>query len=195
MKSLAFVIVAAVALVSCSKPQAKELPKPAAEKPEGLSLTHWTARTELFMEYPALVAGVGGRFAVHFTRLDNFRPLKAGKVDVRLDGPGGAESFSTPGPSRPGIFGVDVKPTKPGTYTMTIQVQSADLNDSHEVGEVTVYADEAGAANHPTAKQKEETIAFLKEQQWALDFATEPVSERTERGRADRDAGPHDRPL
>lgn len=180
MKSLALVIVAAV-LTSCGKPEAKEPPKQAAAKPEGLSLTHWTAKTELFMEYPALVAGADGRFAVHFTRLDNFRPMKSGKVDVHLDGPGGTETFSTPGPSRPGIFGVDVKPSKPGTYTMTIQVQSPDINDSHEVGEVTVYADEASAATHPTAKQMEETIAFLKEQQWALDFGTELVSERTER--------------
>jgi cobalt-zinc-cadmium efflux system membrane fusion protein len=179
------VIVAAMVLASCSKEQVKEQPKQATEKPEGLSVTHWTARTELFMEYPPLVAGVGGRFAVHLTRLDNFRPIKAGKVDVRLAGPGGTEIFSTPGPSRPGIFGVDVKPSKPGTYTATIQVQSADLDDSHDVGAVTVYADEASASNHPAAKQKEETIAFLKEQQWALDFATEPVSERTERSSFD----------
>ena len=135
MKSVLIVIVAAMGLASCGKQQAKEQPKPVAEKPEGLSVSHWTARTELFMEYPALVAGVGGRFAVHFTRLDNFRPMKAGKVDVRLDGPGGTETFSSPGPSRPGIFGVDVKPSKPGTYNMTVQVQSADLNDSHELGE------------------------------------------------------------
>ena len=59
------------------------------------------------------------------------------------------------------------------------------MNDLHELGAVTVYPDEASAANHPTAKQKEETIAFLKEQQWALDFATEPVGERTERSSFD----------
>jgi RND family efflux transporter MFP subunit len=184
MKSVLIVIIAAMGLTSCGKQQANE-PKPVAEKPEGLSVTHWTARTELFMEYPVLVVGVGGRFAVHFTRLDNFRPLNAGKVDVRLDGPGGAETFSSSGPSRPGIFGVDVKPSKPGTYTMTVFVQSADLNDSHEIGAVTVYPDEASAANHPAAKPKEETIAFLKEQQWALDFATESVGERTERSSFD----------
>ena len=48
------------------------------------------------MEYPVLVAGEGGRFAVHFTRLDNFRPMKTGKVEVRLEGPGGTETFSSP---------------------------------------------------------------------------------------------------
>src|SRR6185295_9302591 len=107
------------------------------------------------------------------------------KVDVRLDGSGVTETFSSSGPSRPGVFGVDVKPSKPGTYTITVQVQSADLNDSHDLGSVTVYPDEASAANHAAAKPKEETIAFLKEQQWALDFATEPVGERTERSSFD----------
>jgi RND family efflux transporter MFP subunit len=167
-------------LVCCRKPGPKDAPQ-AAEKPEGLSVTHWTARTELFMEYPVLIAGETGRFAVHLTRLDNFRPMKAGRVNVRLARPDGVQTFSTPGSSRPGIFGVDVKPAKSGAYTMTVEIHSADLNDSHELGSVTVYADEATAARHPVQKQQEETIAFLKEQQWSLDFATETVSEMTER--------------
>ena len=124
MKRFGIVMVAAIGLASCGKQESKEAPKHAAEKPEGLSVTHWTARSELFMEYPVLVAGVGGRFAVHLTPLDNFKPMKAGKVDVRLDGPAGTETFSTPGPSRPGIFGVDVKP-KARTYTMTVEVHAA----------------------------------------------------------------------
>ena len=150
-------------------------------KPEGLSVSHWTGNTELFMEYPALVAGHAARFAVHFTRLDNFKPMKAGKVEVRLEGPGGAESFSSPAPSRPGIFGVDVKPAQVGEYRMIVSVDSAELKDSHDIGTVTVYPDEASAAKHPAAKLQEETIAFLKEQQWSLDFATELSAERSER--------------
>jgi len=185
MKSIVIVIIATVSLASCWKQAAREEQKPVAEKLEGLSVTRWSTRTELFMEYPVLVAGVGGRFALHFTRLDNFRPMKTGKVNVRLDGPGGTEVFSSPGPSRPGIFGVDVKPSKPGTYTMTVQVQAADLDDSHEIGALTVYPDEGSAAKHPVETPREETIAFLKEQQWALDFATEPVGERTERSSFD----------
>src|SRR5881227_3655884 len=116
-----------------------ESKKPAAEKPEGSSVTDWTERTELFMEYPALVAGSTGRFAVHFTRLDNFKPVKEGSVEVQLDGEGGIQRFSTPGPSHPGIFGVDVKPAKAGSYTMTVELRTRDLNDKHSLGRVTVY--------------------------------------------------------
>ena len=33
-----------------------------------LDVTHWTDKTELFMEYPPLVAGQTALFAVHLTR-------------------------------------------------------------------------------------------------------------------------------
>jgi RND family efflux transporter MFP subunit len=180
VKKVFMTCAAAVLLFSCNKPAAKD-PPASAEKPEGLSVTHWTDRTELFMEYPVLIAGETGRFAVHFTRLGSFKPMKSGKVEVGLEGPGGAETFSTPAPSRPGIFGVDVRPSKPGEYRMIVRVNARDLNDSHDLGMVTVYGDPASAAKHPAAKQQEETTAFLKEQQWSLDFATEVVAERTER--------------
>jgi len=180
VRNALIVCAAAVALCSCNREQAKTAPE-AAEKPEGLSVSHWTGSTELFMEYPALVAGQGARFAVHFTRLDNFKPMKAGRVEVRLEGTGGSEAFSSPAPSRPGIFGVDVKPGRAGDYHMTVSVDSPDLKDSHDLGTVTVFADEGAAAKHPKPKQQEETIAFLKEQQWSLDFATEVSAERSER--------------
>jgi hypothetical protein len=133
------------------------------------------------MEYPALVAGQSARFAVHFTRLDNFKPMASGQIDIHLQGPGGNQRFSTNGPSRPGIFGVDVKPAVAGSYSMTVQLRAKDLNDSHQVGSVTVYADEASASRHPVEKKQEETIAFVKEQQWTLDFATEVAADRAER--------------
>ena len=37
---------------------------PKAE-PVALNVTHWTEKTELYMEYPPLVAGQSARFAVH----------------------------------------------------------------------------------------------------------------------------------
>ena len=53
------------ALVLCSCRRAEEAPQTAsAEQPERLSVSHWTERTELFMEHPVLIAGEGGRFAV-----------------------------------------------------------------------------------------------------------------------------------
>src|SRR5215217_1579775 len=169
-------------LAGCSRPAPEAAAKQAGpEEPEGFAVTRWGARTELFMEYPALIAGKAGRFAVHFTRLENFKPLRSGKVEVRLASAEGVQRFSADAPSRPGIFGVDVKPAKAGNYTMIVELRSGEANDSHEIGEVTVYADLAAAMKHPVEEQKEETIAFLKEQQWSLDFASEPVAEQAAR--------------
>lgn len=178
-KNLLLISLVLAFLSSCKK--APE-PAPIAEKPDGLSISHWTDRTELFMEYPPMVAGEKGRFAVHFTRLDTFRPMKDGKVEIRLEGPNGTDSFTSQGPSRPGIFGVDVKPVKAGDYRMKVLLTSSEHDDTHDLGTVSVYSDVEGASKHPATKLQEETIAFLKEQQWSLDFATELVTERTARG-------------
>jgi membrane fusion protein, heavy metal efflux system len=143
-----------------------------AEGPEPLSVTRWTSKTELFAEYPPLEAGKTSRFAVHLTRLDNFQALKAGRVTIELAG----ESFRADGPSRPGIFGVDVKPAKTGVFPMTLRFSGEGIEDRHEFGNVTIA--ELGKSVSEEEKAGEELIPFLKEQQWVMDFATTEVSER-----------------
>lgn len=154
-----------------------EQPAASADGPEPLSVTQWTGRTELFAEYPPLVAGQTSRFAIHLTRLDTFKALTAGRVEVRLTGGGGPdEVFMTAAPSRPGIFGVDVKPARAGARDMIIALELTDLDDQHRVSGVTVHLDQAAADNKAGSEEAApEGISFLKEQQWALDFGTAVV--------------------
>ena len=143
------------------------------------SATRWTAKTELFLEFPPLVAGAVSRFSVHLTDLESFKPLMAGRVVVELrPSDGGTESFSVEAPSRPGIFGLDVKPAKSGVRTLIIRLESPTLNDVHEVGTVEVYSDHQ-AASRSDEGEAIEAISFLKEQQWTLDFATGVAGEYT----------------
>ena len=51
---------------------------PKADAPS-LNVTNWTEKTELYMEYPPLVAGRTALFAVHLTTLADFQPLAAGR--------------------------------------------------------------------------------------------------------------------
>jgi len=154
-------------------------PARTAAEPTTIAVTRWSGKTELFMEHPPLVAGQDARFAVHFTDLSNFKPLTAGRVTVELRAAGGrSETFETNGPSSPGIFGVTVKPNAAGTFSMTVQLDSPTLKDTHELGEVQVYADAQAAAKAKHAEPGE-VIKFLKEQQWTLDFATVAVGERS----------------
>ena len=157
--------------------------KPAATEQaelEPLTVTQWTGRSELFTEYAPLVVGQTSRFAIHLTDLSNFKAVTSGQVEVRLEGDGGApEVFRVDAPSRPGIFGVDVKPARAGKRQMVIALKSAPLTDTHRVPDVTVYADQLAARKAVAAAPQEgEGISFLKEQQWALDFGTVVAEER-----------------
>lgn len=151
-----------------------------AQEPEGHPevATNWTTRTELFVEYPPLVAGETSRFAIHFTRLDNFKAVTKGAAEVRLEQEGAApQSFRVEAPSRPGIFGVDVKPARTGEVRLSISYSGEGLNDKHDLGLVPVAANKA-AAIHEHEDDGTERIAFLKEQQWTLDFATAVIEDK-----------------
>ena len=151
---------------------------PPEEEADPLSVTRWTERTELFAEYPVLVAGRTSRFAVHLTRLDTFKALADGTVEIRLEGGGGPpQTFRVDAPSRPGIFGVDVTPTTTGARELVIALRSRDVTDEHRVGRVEVYPDAEAARAATPAEDGAAGISFLKEQQWSLDFGTAVVGE------------------
>ncbi len=172
-----FILLLVIFAVGCQKqePVAQKATEP---EPHPESYTNWTTKTELFAEYPPLVVGRISRFAVHFTRLDTFKPVARGKVEIRLaSADGKVESFSTDGPSRPGIFGVDVKPAAAGQFRLSVHLTSDGLSDVHEFGEIESSATTA-AAVHEHGAETEEKIAFLKEQQWTLDFGTAIIEDR-----------------
>lgn len=164
-----------IAMNGCGRNSAPAAEVP-DEGPEPLSVTRWTDKTELFAEYPSLVVGQTSRFAIHLTTLDSFKAVTDGTMEVLLrSADGQVESFSARGPSRPGIFGVDVKPARAGKRDLVIAWRSSAISDTHDVGSVDVFADAAAAAAAAPAVTAGEAISFLKEQQWTLDFATAVV--------------------
>src|SRR5207244_2786252 len=121
--------------------------EPAETGPPTLNVTHWTDRSELYMEYPPLVAGHTALFAVHLTTLGDFKPVTAGKARVEFTPRGGGQPTALvgPQPSRPGAFRVEGAPPAAGRYRWALVLDAPDLSDRHELGEVTVFADEATA--------------------------------------------------
>lgn len=173
---LAMLILAGI-LSACSSAPA---PEPAAEEdPPAEAVTIWSDRTELFMEYPPLVAGEQARFAIHLTDLSDFSPLRDGRVVVRFEGDR-IDRFEVDGPSTPGIFGVDVKVPAARRYQLVVEVHSQKVKDELRVGAVTVHPDKA-AALAAIATDEEGATSFLKEQQWTLDFATMKVESQARR--------------
>jgi cobalt-zinc-cadmium efflux system membrane fusion protein len=140
--------------------------------PEGEKLTHFTERTELFVEFPKLVVGEKAAFAAHVSRLPDFRALTAGKLSVRLSGNGQPdEVFAVDGPAQPGIFRPEAQPKHAGERELTIEIRLPEYTVVHELGPVAVYADRK-AADAVHSPHEEAGIAFTKEQQWKVDFAT-----------------------
>ena len=153
---------------------------PQIESPT-LDVTHWTEKTELFMEYPPLVAGQTALFAVHLTTLADFEPVTAGQARVEFtpEAGGPTTTLMGPEPSRPGVFRVEGALPAPGRYRYELVLDAPGLFDRHDLGIGTVFADEATANADAESRPAEDAaaIAYLKEPQWTNGFATARVQE------------------
>lgn len=188
IRSLGASLCAALFLMGCSRdhehaedgshPPAAEAEAEAGHGAGGEKLTHFSDRTELFVEFPQLVVGEKSTFAAHLTTLADFRALAAGKVSVRLSGDGQPdEVFSVDTASQPGIFRPGATPAHAGDRELFIEVTTPEFSVTHALGPVTVYPGRKAAEAEPTAHD-DEGIAFTKEQQWKVDFATAEVVKR-----------------
>ena len=166
-------------LIGCSEGPAPSGDASEPGSPEPVSVTRWSAVTELFAEYPPLQVGQLSRFAIHLTDLALFKPVRQGRVGVELDyGNSIVESFAVDGPSQPGIFGVDVEPARSGRPLLTVTLQSSSLNDVHPLGTVAVHGEQEPPSRPPIPAgdgHADTAVSFLKEQQWNLPFATQLV--------------------
>jgi RND family efflux transporter MFP subunit len=72
---------------------------------------------------------------------------------------------------------VDVKAPAAGEYSLAVHFTGEGIADLHDLGEIASSPTKA-AATHEHGPETQETIAFLKEQQWTLDFATAVVEDR-----------------
>ncbi|HCT52647.1 MAG TPA: hypothetical protein DF712_09325 [Balneola sp.] len=141
-------------------------------------ITQWTDKTELFMEYPELVVGQEATFAVHLTRLSDFKAISESEVQFVFSSERGVEGSLTETEVRiPGIYGPDVVFDRAGRYDLTIIIQGM-VNDTLQVNGIPVYAT---AEDVPATMEEEDPnlISFLKEQQWKIPFGTKKVGRQS----------------
>jgi len=81
-------------------------------------------------------------------------------------------------PSYPGIFRPMVKFSQAGVYDLELRLEGQQVEDVIHVPDVRVFADESAAPHEEESTTGEELITFLKEQQWKIDFRTEPAQTR-----------------
>lgn len=151
-----------------------------AEKtPEGGSVTLWTEKSELFMEYPALIVGQEARFAAHLTRLSDFKPFADEVVHLRFRSEEGAmveQVVKKPSPI--GIYRPSITFERPGIYTLTMVIKGG-FDDTLNVEGIPVFSSiEDVPSSTGESGPAEQLITYLKEQQWKTDFRTERVEMR-----------------
>lgn len=151
----------------------------AAPQREGSGVvTQWTEDTELFMEYPELIVGEEATFAVHLTRLSDFRPLSNSEVQFVLRSSTGAEiSVMETEVQVAGIYGPDFTFEEAGRYDLTIRIQGM-VDDTLQVRGIPVY-NSASEIPQTAEAADPNLITFLKEQQWNIPFGTHTVGTRT----------------
>jgi len=140
-----------------------------------LSHTLWTDKTELFVEFPALIVGNPSRFAAHFTVLDKHKPVREGSVTVSLIKDDRGIRNTAEAPSSPGIFSPAIQPKEAGKYQLVFELKTPDYSDKITIDDVTVYANMDKAIQALGAAEDDGSISFLKEQAWKIDFQTAPV--------------------
>ena len=177
----AAILLLIVAAIACNKHEHEEAKAP---EREALSFTHFTDRTELFVEFDALAKGAQSAFAAHVTRLSDFKPLASGTVTAILS-EGGApeERFTANAPSVPGIFRPVAKPQHGGRRRLVFEIAFDGAVSRHDLGIMTVFeSEQAAIASAPKEEEEGGGIVYLKEQQWKTEFATAPVTEGEVRG-------------
>ena len=90
---------------------------PSVKETPTLSVTHWTEKTELFMEHPPLVGGQTALFAVHLTTMNDFKALNAGnpRLEFVPESGGSTSVLQGAGPSRPGARPASSPPSSPAS--------------------------------------------------------------------------------
>jgi cobalt-zinc-cadmium efflux system membrane fusion protein len=144
------------------------------------AVTLWGEKTQLFVEFPALVVGEDSPFAAHLTGMSDHLAVAAGKVTAELSGGSGpVERFAVDAPSVAGIFRPVVRPTHAGKRQLTVRLESGELTETHDLGEFVVFQTRAEAdAAAPEEEEDPGAISYLLEQQWRVRFGLERVEAR-----------------
>jgi len=155
--------------IGCSHEHETEI-----HEPSGTAVTLWSDSTELFMEYPALIVGKDAKFLIHLSDMKDFKAVTEGVLAIEFVNQAGNKiTIKENQPARAGIYTPVIKFNASGSYTMTITLSGKQASDKIIVNDVIVYDSEKDLPQEE--EESGSNISFLKEQQWKIDFATEPV--------------------
>lgn len=149
-----------------------------AEELPGESVTVWTDKAELFMEWEPLIVGHASTFLAHISDLRDpaqFKPVVDGDVVVTVTVGGKPITARAQEPTQPGIFVPALTPDTAGPCTLSVALKGPSVSETFTALPCTIYPDLEAARAVVDDAEPPAQIAFLKEQQWPIAFATRVV--------------------
>ncbi len=172
--SIKLLITLSVAVLSLASCESQKSPEPTDDH-GGVAVTIWTDRTELFAEFPPLIANREASVALHLTDIAMYVPVTKGLVTVIATSLTGKRfESSLDQPSSPAIYRVPLKFPAAGKYQLLVIV-SSNGSDTVVLDSVEVLTSESELHSHETDHAPGGGISFLKEQQWGTEFRCEEV--------------------
>jgi hypothetical protein len=141
-------VVILLLLAACNHPHSHDEEGSAGDS---VSITKWTGKTELFVEFAPLLVGKETPFAAHLTDLATFKPVAEGTLRVSFTPAQGKEIFfETATPTVPGIYRPVAKIDQSGPYRLAFhryRPGSAEIYDTIDAGEIKVLEKPEPAAS------------------------------------------------
>ncbi|MCH8193312.1 MAG: hypothetical protein IIA65_04770, partial [Planctomycetes bacterium] len=95
------------------------------EELDPISVTLFTDKVQLFMEYPHLVKGEPARFLAHLTVMETGEPIRSGSLHFKLtDAAGATQKVVVDAPKRDGLFIPEWTFDTAKTYTLELLLVS-----------------------------------------------------------------------
>jgi len=137
-----------------------------------VSVTLWTDKMEIFMEYEQAIVDHEIKFIIHLTTLEDFQPVREGTVVLSFTDPSGNnKTVESDQLLREGIFTPLAQFDQALEYDFNIRFENNNVSETFAMGQFHVYD---SLEDIPAEKESSvDEITFLKEQQWKIDFATE----------------------
>ena len=150
---------------------------------EPISVTLFTSKVLLFMEYPHLVQGEQADFLAHFSVLSTGEPVRSGSLTFEVTRPDGSSvKLTWEQPRRDGLFVPEWVFETAGEYQLRLLLNSPQVQDVVDVGSVIVHAtahDAEHAAEAAAEDDPPNSVPFLLEQQWKIGTLYEKAAKRT----------------
>ena len=169
---LAFIYMSALSIGCTSKRESKAFDY-------SVSLTEWSEKLEVFMEYKMPTPGEEISFGVHLTDLSDFKSITEGTLAlIFVNRNSGQKSEARAEyPIRDGIFSPKHTFIDPGEYDFSLSLESQKVTDIMDLGTLEVFEFLSPPKNDE--RKSVDEVSFLKEQQWKMEFKVEPIQKRT----------------